>query len=138
MQNETSSCTGINSSANSNVNQDNFCLKVPVTIQATADSAETLHSNLLEELRKTIQDLRSTEILRVIKTLAYGVFSKDELASRSLTGKRSIHSGDNARLPLEQTKLHAIEAVAMEKCPSLSHKEFVSKFQNIQKMLRRT
>ena len=103
-----------------------------------ASRTETIDASLLQEMRNTIKDLMPSDILRVIKTLAYSVFSKDELASKSLTGKRSIHSGDKARLPLEKTKLCAIKAVAMEKCPSLNHKEFVSKFQNIQKMLRRT
>ena len=102
-----------------------------------ASRTETIDASLLQEMRNAIKDLIPSDILRVIKTLAYSVFSKDELASKSITGKRSIHSGDKARLPLEKTKLCAIKTVAMEKCP-LNHKEFVSKFQNIQKMLRRT
>ena len=85
-------------------------------------------------MRNAIKDMRSTEVLRVIKTLANSGFSKDELASRSLTSKRSIHSGDKTHQPLEQTKLCAIKTVAMEKCPSLNHKEFFSKFE---KMLTR-
>ena len=104
----------------------------------TASRTETIDANLLQVMSNAIKDLRSSDILRVIKTLAYSVFSKDELAYKSLTGKCSIQSGDKARLPLEKTKLRAIETVATEKCPSLNHKEFVSKFQNIQKMLRRT
>ena len=95
----------------------------------TASRIETIDTNLLQEMRNTIKDLRSSGILRVIKTLAYSVFSKNELASKSLTSKHSIHSGDKARL-------HAIETVMTEKCLSLNHKEFVSKFQNIQNMLR--
>ena len=137
-QNSTSLCSASNSSVNSNVHQVNYCPTFYTAIQMTASRTETIDANLLQEMRNAIKDLRSSNILRVIKKLAYSVFSKDELAFKSLTGKRSIHSGDKARLPLEKTMLCAIETVTTEKCPSLNHKEFVSKFQNIQKMLRRT
>ena len=137
-QNSTSFCSAINSSVHSNVHQIDYCPTFSPAIQMIASRTETIDASLLQEMRNAIKDLMPSDILRVIKTLAYSVFSKDELASKSLTGKRSIHSGDKARLPLEKTKLCAIKTVAMEKCPSLNHKEFVSKFQNIQKMLRRT
>ena len=128
----TSPCTAINSSIHSNTYQVNYSSTVSSAAQIIESRAEVIDTNLFQEIRNAITDLRSTEILKVIKTLAYSVFSKDELASKSLTGKRSILSGDK---PLEQTMLCAIETVAMEKCPFLNHKEFVSKFQNI---LRRT
>ena len=91
----------------------------------TASRTETTHANLLQEMRSAIKDLRSSDILRLIKTLVYSVFSKDELATKSLTGKRSFYSGNKARLLLEKIKLRAIETVAMEKCPSLNYKEFI-------------
>ena len=137
-QNVTLPSAAINNSVHSDVYQVNYWPTGSAAVQMTATKAETIDTNLLQEMRKVIQDLRPNEIVRVIKTLAYSVFSKDDLASKSLTGKRSIHSGDKTRLPLEQTKLRAIETVAMEKCPSLNHNDFVSKLQNIQKMLRRT
>ena len=137
-QNSTSFCSAINSSVHSNVHQIDYCPTFSPAIQMIASRTETIDASLLQEMRNAIKDLMPSDILRVIKTLAYSVFSKDELASKSLTGKRSIHSGDKARLPLEKTKLCAIKTVAMEKYPFLNHKEFVSKFQNIQKMLRRT
>ena len=43
----------------------------------TASRTETIDANLLQEMKNAIKDLRSSDILRVIKTLAYSVFSKD-------------------------------------------------------------
>ena len=104
-QNSTSPCPAINSSVHSNAHQVNYCPSFSTAVQMTASRTETIDANLLQEMRNAIKDLRSSDILRVIKMLAYSVFSKDELASKSLTGKRSIHSGDKARLPLEKNKV---------------------------------
>ena len=101
-QNSTSFCSAINSSVHSNVHQINYCPTFSPAIQMIASRTETIDASLLQEMRNAIKDLMPSDILRVIKTLAYSVFSKDELASNSLTGKRSIHSGDKARLPLEK------------------------------------
>ena len=102
LQNLTSSCSAINSSVHSNVHQINYCPTFSPAIQMIASRTETIDASLLQEMRNAIKDLMSKDILIVIKSLAYSVFSKDELASKSLTGKRSIHSGDKARLPLEK------------------------------------
>ena len=119
-QNSTSPRSALNSSVHSNVYQINYCPTFSTAEQMTASKTETTDANLLQEMRYAIKDLRSSDIPRVIKTLAYSVSSKDELAPKSLTGKRSFHSGDKARLPLDKIKLRAIETVAMEKCPSLN------------------
>ena len=128
-QNSTSPCTAINSLVHSTTYQVNYCPTVYTAAHITESRAEAIDTYLLQEMRNPLKYMRSTEVLRVIKPLVCSGFSKDELASKSLTGNRSIHSEDKTRQSLEQTKLRAIETVAMEKCPPpLNHKEFFSKF----------
>jgi hypothetical protein len=59
----------------------------------------------------------------------------EELKSRSISGKRSWSAKD-PRPPLDQQKLQRLENVVREKC-AVGHREFVDKFQNVQKVLRR-
>ena len=124
-----SPCTTSNNSIYSKVYQVNYCPTISKAVQMTASRAETKDTKfLLQDMRNVIKDLGSTKIFNVIKTLAYSVFSKDDIASKSLSDIRSIHSGYNARLSLEQSKLHAIETIAKEKCPSLNLKDLFPTF----------
>jgi hypothetical protein len=72
----------------------------------------------------------------VIRILLERVFSRQELETRSITGKRSIKSGDLPRPPLDNRRFQLLLAVCRLKCPTLAYKFFIETIQNVQKVLR--
>jgi hypothetical protein len=77
------------------------------------------------------------EVQEVVSKLSLAIFSKKELIQCSRTGKRSVKSGDSPRPSLDQRKLQTLQKLVLDKCPLFTKEQFVKKFENIQKMLRR-
>ena len=73
----------------------------------------------------------------IIKVVAQKLLSGNELETHSLTGKRSVKSGEVVRPPLDSVRLDLLEQLARGKCPELTHTLFVETLQNLQKVLRK-
>ena len=84
-----------------------------------------------------VKNFSEQQYREVLKTLALKVFTKEELAKRSISGKKCAKSGETPRLPLDQEKMALLEKLFLDKCPTMNHKIFMEKLQNIQKVLRR-
>ncbi|XP_066574798.1 uncharacterized protein LOC136764542 isoform X2 [Amia ocellicauda] len=98
---------------------------------------DTCNGLKLSSLRSAVAHLSDDAVQEVMKILVLKVFKREELHCCSVTGKRSVKSGENPRPPLHPERLDWLEALVREKCPSVTHKIFVEKLQNIQKVLRR-
>ena len=72
----------------------------------------------------------------IFKFLCLHIFTENDLMSFSRTGKRSIKNMDNARPPLNGSKLALLESLVKEHT-KFDHNMFVKKFENLQKVLRR-
>jgi hypothetical protein len=56
------------------------------------------------ELHAAVSHLGPQDVHMVIRILVERVFSRQELETQSITGKRTIKSGDLPRSPLDQTR----------------------------------
>ena len=83
-------------------------------------------------LAASVAHLGRDSAKEIIKVVAQKLFSGHELETHSLTGKRSVKSGEVVRPPLDSVRLDLLEQL-----PELTHKLFVGTLQNIQKVLRK-
>ena len=79
-----------------------------------------------------------TDEIEILKTLTFQIFTREEIKNCYLTGKKTAKCQDRAVRPaLDQAKLQKLEGLVRQKCPGLSHKQFMEKLQNVQKVLRK-
>ena len=72
------------------------------------------------------------EINDCILRMCFALFTKEELVTRSRTGKKTIHSPqEEARPPLDKDKMELLEKAVLNKCPEMSTDTFKKKFDNI-------
>ena len=88
-------------------------------------------------LEASVAHLGRDSAKAVVKLVAQKLFTGHELETHSLTGKRSIKSGEVVRPPLDSVRLDMLEQLARNKCPELTHKVFVETLQNLQKVIRK-
>lgn len=89
-----------------------------------------------EDLDNAISHLGETEKVEILKVTTFKLFTPEELASHSLTGKKSVKSGENPRPAIDQKRLEVLEATVRRKT-NMDHAQFFSKLQNIQKTIRK-
>ncbi len=104
------------------------------TERAHQPSGQYEDQSLLDE----VMHIQTDNIIEIIKVLAFVLFSKDELRDASISGKKSVKSGEVVRPALNQSKLAQLERVVRRRCPSVDRRVFVDKLQNVQKVLRRS
>ena len=90
-----------------------------------------------DQQRNAIKNFCTSDIVPIIKALALSIFTREELALKSISGKKCAKSGEQPREALDQEKIALVEKLFREKCPETNHKVFMEKFQNIQKVIRR-
>ena len=88
-------------------------------------------------LEASVAHLGRDSAKAIIKLVAQKLFTGQELETHSLTGKRSIKSGEVVRPPFDSVRLDMLEQLARNKCPELTHKLFVETLQNLQKVIRK-
>ena len=89
-----------------------------------------------EHILQHVGHLNKNDVQKVLVLLAKKIFTDEELMKSSRTGKRTVKCKGDPRPPLDARKLETLERVVRNKT-SISKKLFVSKFQNLQKVLRR-
>ena len=91
----------------------------------------------IESLRQEMKDIADTRPAYLVKFLAFKIFTREELINCSISGKRSVTSKET-RPPLSQDKFRLLKQLIAEKMPALGHNEIREKFQNVQKVLRKS
>lgn len=103
--------------------------------KTTAKEAQQLEpaESQERELCREVELLSSPQ--DIVKKLAVRVFTREELITKSISGKRSAKSSESPRPALDPVKLSQIEHIARKK--GVEHRSFIEKLQNLQKVLRR-
>lgn len=101
------------------------------------DADETYNGLTVKELLNIVAHV-DTNIYEAVHLLAHALYSKEELMSCSVSGKKgSNQSTDGIRPALDPVKLRVMEHVLHQKIAThFEHSLFVSKLQNVQKVLR--
>ena len=89
----------------------------------------------MEALRKELSFVTDARLAYIVKLIALKLFTKDELISCSISGKRSARS-TNPRPPLDIGRFKVLTQLVSEKIPTASYPDIREKFQNVQKVLR--
>ena len=105
----------------------------------TTQDMELCNGHTVASLEAAVSHLSrrgGKDLLEVLKILALKVFTVQELVGHSPTGKKTCKSGDAVRPPLDLIQFQQLESLVRRKC-DVSHMTFMSKLQNLQKMLRK-
>ena len=112
----------------------------PSALESESPSAEVSTTQIEDGVvghEKAIAHISPDNIRDVVKILALRIFNVKELCTRSITGKGSSKAGDKPRESLDGHKVALLEKLVREKCPTIHHRDFMEKLQNVQKVLRR-
>ena len=94
------------------------------------DEDLTMEEKLKSEVKGVIGDLS------IMKTLCLSLFSEEEVANSTRTGKTTLKAKANVKPPLDQTKFDIFENLTVQ-LTSFDKSTFHKKFENLQKVLRR-
>lgn len=109
--------------------------KLEERVCALESKKPTVSDNGETENMKLVEHMDSTDVQRVLTTLAKAIFTDDQLINCSRTGKRTAKCSGPPRPPLDQQKLILLETVVRKKT-DISKECFQKKFENLQKTLR--
>jgi hypothetical protein len=109
--------------------------KLEERVCALESKEPTVRDNGEMEKMKLVEHMDSTDVQRVLTTLAKAIFSDDQLINCSRTGKKTAKCSGTPRPPLDQQKLILLETVVRKKT-NVSKECFQKKFENLQKTLR--
>ena len=107
-------------------------LPAPLPTPLSAPLPAVLPREDRDTLEASVAHLGRDSAKRIIKVVAQKLFSGHELETHSLTGKRSVKSGEVVRPPLDSVRLDLLEQLARGICPELTHKLFVETLQKLQ------
>ena len=107
----------------------------PVQAESSTTQQSVALGSQMSELQQMAKNFASHNTAAVVKALASHMFSKEELLTRSILGKRSCVCTEFSRPALNPQKLQEFKTIVAEYC-NTSHKDFVEKLQNVQKVLR--
>ena len=83
-----------------------------------------------------VAHLSESDITDTVQILARHIFTEDEIINYSITGKKTVKSGDCPRPPFNQAKFERLQRLVILKT-KVSKEVFLKKFENFQKVLRR-
>ena len=102
-------------------------------------AVENLRANTKSEdevANELVAHLKESDSTQTVQILAKHIFTEEEIINSSRTAKKTVKSGDNPRPPLNQEKIERLERLVILKT-NISKAEFIKKFENFQKVLRR-
>ena len=103
----------------------------------SAVASAPLYSGLSQKDLVNAARQLSCRPINMTKFIAQKLFSDEQLASCSVSGKRTFKSGDSPRPALDRESMTVLEKVVQEVCPAFTHTQMVAAIGNLQKCLRK-